>query len=237
MTTAERLVHPDLQEHAGSFLIGSTAPDIRVITRQDREQYHFAGLEFENIGAGVDGMFAAHPNLRDLDVCHGATRAFVAGYITHLMVDEAYIVSVYRTFFADRNAIPDKMRANMLDRALQLDIDRHVWERVGEALASANFDPEEIHVGFLDAETLSRWRDWVFEVVEGGFTWDRLRFMSRRIASGEDLHGAERSVEEFIKGMPDSLNQIYSLIPRTAVAGFKSDAIDHLVTAVGEYMS
>ncbi len=237
MAAAERLRHPDLQEHAGAFLMGSTAPDIRVITRLERERYHFAGLDFENIGAGVEGMFAAHPGLRELDGRHGATRAFVAGYITHLVVDEAYIVSVYRTFFGDREAIPDTMRANMLDRALQLDMDRKFWASAGEALAAVDFDPEEVHVGFLDAETLGQWRDWVFEVVGRGFTWDRLKFMSRRIATGDDLDAAERSVDEFIEGMPGSLDQVYALVPRTAVVGFESDVVGHLVSAVGEYMS
>ena len=237
MATADRLRHPELQEHAGSFLMGSTAPDIRVITHQTRERYHFAGLDFEDIGAGVKGMFAAHPRLRELDGRHGATRAFVAGYITHLVVDEAYIIGVYRAFFADRGVIQDAMRANMLDRALQLDMDRQVWEAAGKALAAANFNPGEVDVGFLDVETLGQWRDWVFDVVDRGFTWDRLKFMSRRIAAGHDVGVAERFVDEFIEGMPDSMDQVYALVPRTTVADFRSDALGHLVAAVGEYLS
>ena len=237
MATADRLRHPELQEHAGSFLMGSTAPDIRVITHQTRERYHFAGLDFEDIGAGVKGMFAAHPRLRELDGRHGATRAFVAGYITHLVVDEAYIVGVYRVFFADRSAVQDAMRANMLERALQLDMDRQVWEAAGKALAAANFNPGEVEVGFLDVETLGQWRDWVFDVVDRGFTWDRLKFMSRRIAAGHDMGAAERLVDEFIEGMPDSMDQVYALVPRTTVADFRSDALGHLVAAVGEYLS
>ena len=237
MATADRLRHPELLEHAGSFLMGSTAPDIRVITRQNRERYHFAGLDFDDIGAGVKGMFAAHPRLRELDGRQGATRAFVAGYMTHLMVDEAYIIGVYRAFFGDRGVIQDAMRANMLDRALQLDMDRQVWDRAANALAAAEFNPEEVDIGFLDTETLGQWRDWVFNVVDRGFTWDRLRFMSRRIAAGDDVSAAERFVDEFIEGMPASLDQVYALVPRTTVADFKTDAVGHLVSAVGDYLS
>lgn len=237
MATADQLAHPELQEHAGSFLMGSTAPDIRVITRQTRERYHFAGLDFDDVGAGVKGMFAAHPRLRELNARQGATRAFVAGYITHLMVDESYIIGVYRAFFADRGLIQDAMRANMLDRALQLDMDRQVWERASKALAAAEFDPEEVDIGFLDAETLGQWRDWVFNVVDRGFTWDRLRFMARRIAAGDDVRAAERFVDEFIDGMPASLDQVYALVPRTTVDAFRTDAVRHLVAAVGEYLS
>ena len=237
MAAADRLRSPELQEHAGSFLMGSTAPDIRVITRKKREQYHFAGLDFADIGAGVKGMFAAHPHLRDLDGNQGATRAFVAGYMTHLIVDEAYIVSVYRAFFSDRSDIEDTMRANILDRALQLDMDRQVWEDADRALADAEFNPEEVDIGFLDTETLGQWRDWVFNVVERGFTWERLRFMSRRIAAGDDVRAAETFVDEFIEGMPTSLDQVYALVPRSTVADFRTSAVGHLVAAVGEYLS
>jgi hypothetical protein len=237
MATADQLRHPELQEHVGSFLIGSTAPDIRVITRQTRERYHFADLDFDDIGAGVKGMFAEHPRLWELGERQGATRAFVAGYITHLMVDEAYIVGVYRAFFADSGLIQDSMRANLLDRALQLDMDRQVWERAGEGLATAKFDPEEVDIGFLDVETLGQWRDWVLEVVDRGFTWDRLRFMARRIAAGDDVSAAERFVDEFIEGMPGSLDQVYALVPRTTIDEFRADAVGRLVVAVGEYLS
>ena len=64
--TAERLDHPVLEANLGCFLLGSTSPDIRVITRCGRETYHFATLDFESVGAGMDGR-SRRPFLSDMD--------------------------------------------------------------------------------------------------------------------------------------------------------------------------
>ena len=41
---ADRLRHRLLQDEAGSLYLGSTAPDIRIITRWERERTHFFDL-------------------------------------------------------------------------------------------------------------------------------------------------------------------------------------------------
>lgn len=236
MQTAEILGHPNLEAHLGYFLVGATSPDIRVITRQSREQYHFTDLDFQDVGSGVRGMFGAHPELQELDGLDGPTRAFVAGYITHLLLDETYIFNLFRPYFGNQDVVEDATTGRMLDRALQLDLDREVWQQVGGVLEDIEFVPERVQVGFLELEPLSKWRDWVFEVVTRGFTWDRLRYMARRIAASDDEHPATDLVDDFLNQIPQSLNQIYDVVPRDAVADFKAKAVDSLVNAVGDYL-
>ena len=36
------------------FVLGATAPDIRIITKFPRETYHFAQLDFSEIGTGKE---------------------------------------------------------------------------------------------------------------------------------------------------------------------------------------
>ena len=236
MQTADVLQHPNLEAHLGYYLLGSTSPDIRVITRQSRELYHFTDLEFQHVGTGVAGMFAAHPELRDIGGLDGPTRAFVAGYITHLLADETYIFHLFRPYFGNRDVFEDATTGRLLDRALQLDLDREVWQRVGRWLENIEFAPERVHVDFLELGSLSKWRDWVFEVVNRGFTWDRLRFMARRIAAGDEEHPAIELVDEFLDRIPESLERIYDAVPREKVDDFKTRAVDSLVNAVGEYL-
>ena len=236
MQTADVLGHPDLDAYLGYYLLGSTSPDIRVITRQRREQYHFTDLDFQHVGTGVRGMFGAHPELREPGGLDGPTRAFVAGYITHLMADETYIFELFRPYFGNQNVFEDATTGRLLDRALQLDLDREVWQRVGGLLEGIEFAPEQVHVGFLELEPLSRWRDWVFEVVTRGFTWERLRFMALRIAAGDDEHPAVELVDDFLDRLPHSLEQIYDAVPREKVDDFKTQAVESLVKAVGEYL-
>ena len=106
---ASRLGHPTLDGNLGYFLHGSTSPDIRVITRGRREEYHFAPLDFQDVGTGVKGMFDSHPQLGSSADHDGPTQAFVAGYITHLIADETWIVSMYRPFFGNPMVFEDRV--------------------------------------------------------------------------------------------------------------------------------
>ena len=42
---AGRLQHPTIEANVGHFLLGSTTPDVRAISRGSREDYHFAPLD------------------------------------------------------------------------------------------------------------------------------------------------------------------------------------------------
>ena len=121
---AERLAHPTLDANMGCFLFGSTSPDIRVITRRGREVYHFAELDFEALGSGIEGLFSAHPGLKRTGEHNEQTVAFVCGYLTHLIVDESWIVDMYRPYFGNREVFGDSAKGNVYDRALQLELDR-----------------------------------------------------------------------------------------------------------------
>ena len=82
---------PDFGEQPGILPAGVHSPDIRVITRRHREVYHFASLDFDEVGAGIDGMFGSHPKLKQVEAYDGPTQAFIAGYMTHLVADETWM--------------------------------------------------------------------------------------------------------------------------------------------------
>jgi len=236
MQTADALSHPDIDANLGYFLVGSTSPDIRVITRQSRGLCYFTDLDFRHVGTGVERMFNTHPELLELDGLDGPTRAFVAGYITHLLVDETYIFNLFRPYFGSEDVFENATIGRMMDRVLQLDLDRDVWRRVGGRLENIEFVPERVQVSFIELEYLSKWRDWVIEVGTREFTWERLRNMSRRIAAGEDQDSTNELVDNFILRLPESLVQIYDVVPHEKVEEFKTQAFDSLVNAVGEYL-
>ena len=121
---AARLGHPVLKAHEGAFLLGATTPDIRAMTKWPRERTHFAPLSVEEVGAGMRAMLEANPHLSVAATANEPTRAFVSGYINHLIADETWICTVYRRFFGGGETPEGKVRGNMWDRAMQLDMDR-----------------------------------------------------------------------------------------------------------------
>ncbi len=239
MEAATRLSHPAIDAAMGTFLLGSTSPDIRIMTKWARDDTHFAPLTIEEIGAGMQGMFQRHPGLADSNGggVSDATRVFLAGYITHLVADEAWILEIYRTYFDGPQEPQDRVQGNIWDRALQLDMDMAAraamgdMEEVRHSLAGAE---EGVEVGFIDSETLSRWREWVSEFTTWEYSWDRLRGAARRMY--KDSTEAADLVEEFLSCVPRGLERVYGLVPKQRIAEYQQTAVEESTRLIREYL-
>ena len=229
--------HPDLDSNLGYFYLGSTSPDIRALTKRARSEYHFVELDFEKIGTGVDAMFVAHPELMEAAEHDGPMRAFIAGYITHLMADESYIVRMFRPYFGHPDAFETDAMAKVWDRALQLDFDRTVWENVQSSIEGMDPDTSNVNIRFLPQEDLLQWKEWVARVMSGGFSWERLRFMARRISAGDESHPAYTYTERFLTSVDDSLDALYEHVPRLYVEEFRDEAVETIVGSLRDYLS
>lgn len=229
--------HPDLDSNLGYFYLGSTSPDIRALTKRARSEYHFVELDFEKIGTGVDAMFVAHPELMEAAEHDGPMRAFIAGYITHLMADESYIVRMFRPYFGQPDSFETDAMAKVWDRALQLDFDRTVWENVQNSIEGMDPDTSNVNIRFLPQEDLLQWKEWVARVMSGGFSWERLRFMARRISAGDESHPAYTYTERFLTSVDDSLDALYEHVPRLYVEEFRDEAVETIVGSLRDYLS
>jgi hypothetical protein len=97
---ADALGLTDIDADRGAYYLGSTAPDIRAITRWDRERTHFFALDDFGHQDSVRSMFDAYPDLADRSKVSAGTASFLAGYLTHLVLDEGWISEVYRPLLA-----------------------------------------------------------------------------------------------------------------------------------------
>ena len=237
LRAADKLKHPVIDENIGYFLLGSTSPDIRVITRRTREEYHFTDLNFDEIGTGVATMFKTMPELRNCANYADHTQAFIAGYISHLIADETWIVTMFRRYFGNPKVFEDDALGKVSDRAMQLEMDRHAWDRVDLSQQELRNAHQNIEIGFIPSDTLYEWRDWILSFMERGFTWERLRFMARRIASGEESHPAYRLVDNFVDDVDVGLAQLYEAVPLDDLDSYRNRTVDSLVRQVGDYLS
>lgn len=237
ISAADQMRHTDLDSNLGYFYLGSTSPDIRALTKRARSEYHFVELDFETIGTGVEAMFAAHPELMDAAEHDGPMRAFIAGYITHLIADESYIVKMFRPYFDKMGSFETEAMAKVWDRALQLDFDRTVWDEVMDSVKGVDADPANVHIEFLPQEDLEEWKEWVARVMSGGFSWERLRFMARRISAGDERHPAYTYAERFVQSVDESLDALYDHVPRSHVTQFRDEAVETIVASLRDYLS
>ena len=239
---ASRLNHPTVDRHLGAFLLGSVSPDIRIITRAKRDDTHFVDLDFQKEGEGLDGLFQLHPHLGKADGLTEATRAFIVGYASHLFADELWILELYRPYFGNRDVFQDPILGNLMDRALQLELDHREQLALGglETLRPLMVNAEEdVDVGFISASTMCEWREWIEGTLDWSFNWDRLRFMARRVISRSDGNSEEhvkKMVEDFLDSVPSGLDRIYQAVPRERFEAYRERSIEDLLEFARGYL-
>ena len=231
----QMIAAPELSEHMGCYLLGSTAPDVRVITRKGREPYHFASLEFKEVGAGIAGLYAEHPQLAE--TAHAPTRSFMAGYMTHLTLDETWITRMYRPLFGVDGVFETEAQGAVMDRAMQMELDSLALDRLDVLLAHLAGYAGDVDLPFMDGDTLTEWHEWVTSFVSREFSWERLRFMATRISRGDESHPSHTIAEDFIRGMPDTLDVLHETVPTERLMEFKRDAIADMARVVAEHLA
>ena len=233
---ADRLAHRAIEADRGAYFLGATAPDLRGMTRQPREETHFFSFDDLEHQDSAERMFSEHPQLRASNLDQ-ETRAFVAGYLTHLLMDEQYIERIYREYFGQASKLAGNARADLLDRLLQYELDRR--EREQDALASArdamSVTGARADVAFIARETLERWRDVAIEMASHPPTWERwARTASRHagaaVASADDEAAMLREV-------PNLLREVLDHVTEQRVREFMDESIDAATVRVREYLA
>ena len=227
-------------DHSGAAYLGSTTPDIRAMTKWERARTHFSDLGVDRVGAGVERMFDMHPHLAGSD--NGLTpqtRAFLLGYVSHLVADEMWITTMFRPHFDPSNLVTDtEVEAHIWDRALQLDMDRRVLHENGglsdenDAIAAVDLMPA---LGFLEDELIDEWRGWVARLLGWDFTWERLKRALNRMYRDNDE--VQVVVDGFLAQMPESLERIYQRIPRELIDNYHRRVIEETKAQAREYLS
>jgi hypothetical protein len=235
---AQELDHADVPHDSGAFLLGATSPDIRVITRQDRYSTHFFDLNEHNHQDSVQSFLDTHGALAQPENLNAETRAWAVGYISHLVMDEQYITTIYRPYFARHDELGGAIRANVMDRLLQFDLDRQygsdpaLKQGICGALACT---VDGIETGFIDTETLEKWRGVATDVAARNMDWDRARGM---IANHLRFSGLEEgeTMASFLDSLPELLNETIAHITSAEIDGFVQRSADAVRSAMERYL-
>jgi hypothetical protein len=223
----------------GAFLLGSTTPDIRVLTRCDRSETHFFDLDDFTDQDGVHRLFEREPTLRDAGSLDPQTASFMAGYISHLVLDEDYITQIYRPLFGERSVLKDESMRDLMDKALQFDVDlseRANAERVEDIKQALAEAAVEIEVGFLARETLQQWRDMTLDVFSQPPSVERFaRFINRRL--GHVQEGDEARMAQFVNEVPVLLRRTWEHVGEERMREYLHSSRTRALRSMKEYLS
>ena len=236
---APELAHPALRAEPGAYYLGATTPDIRVLTRWDRARTHFFDLSDFGEQSGVAGIFREYPELAAPDRLNQGTAAFLSAYLSHLEMDEAWIIEVYRPCFGERSPLKGGVLANLLDRVLQYELDRReradraaVAEIQRDLLASAL----GVAVGFIDGETLARWRDVSADLLNQPPDWDRFGVIAGRHLRAYGVE-SEADLAHFLRNIPDLLDQSIRQVTAERIEAFQERSRRRALATMREYLS
>lgn len=219
---AAELRHPSIEAHRGAYYLGTGAPDVNVLTRWERERTHFFDLGNYDEQHGTEELFQRYPRLADAGKLNPSTASFLAGYISHLVMDETWISDIYRPCFGRCSPMKGNALANVMDRVLQFELYRREREKPGvcEEIQRDLLDSAlEIEVGFIDRETLGRWRDVSVRILQEPAHWDRFGLIASRFLKAYGVETPQQ-FQTFLKGLPDLLEKTLRHVTPERVQAF-----------------
>jgi hypothetical protein len=235
---ADQLRQRTLDADPGSLYLGSTAPDIHILMRWERERTHFFDLQDFGEQSAVTAMFEAYPALAYPAELSPPTVAFVCGYISHLVMDEIWISDVYRPFFSRSSPLADDLRADIMDRAVQYELDRQTradrqaMSHIVKELARPALGLE---VGFIEGGALGLWRALMVEMLDHPPDWERFRFFGGRALKAAGIDMAE-GFAEFVRMLPDLVAEATDYLSRERIEAFLERSLNEGRGAVKEYL-
>lgn len=232
------LRHPIIDQNMGYYLIGATSPDVHIVTGTSRKETHFVDLEEELLESGAILLFKAHPNLAKGNRLDPATRSFVAGYLSHLVTDEVWIMDIYRPFFGSLSPLRGDPMANMLDRLLQFELDRQEREDKAkmEAIRAEICDWEpRVDIDFIAAHILRQWRDFMCAAAAREPTLAFFPFFAQRFLLPRQKIDTEQ-LEPFLSSMPAKLDWAIQYVTPQRLTAFREKAISQSLAMAREYL-
>jgi len=236
---ADRLHAPTLDEQRGNLYLGSTAPDVRVITRWDRQRTHFFDIHNFDEQSSTRAFIENYPALADAATLPQNTQAFLAGYLSHLVVDEGWIATVYRPFFGERSSLGGTLRANVMDRALQFSLDadtRSNAELMAHVLDCVMRCDLDLQIDFIDRDTIGRWHGVITEYVQSQPDWERFRARARQHLKISDDE-TDSGYAELAESLPELVDEALRHLTKERIEDVMQTSVDVSVQVVKEYLS
>ena len=235
---ARKLHHPVIEQNLGGYLVGSTLADVHILGQISRAETHFFDLEGESPESGARAIFEAYPQLGRREGLDSALRSLVAGYLSHLVTDEVWILDIYRPLFGSSSPLSEEPMANVLDRAVQYELDRREREdrEMMEEIRSQIYRWEPgLGLEIIDDATLSWWRDFVCAATAREPTMALFPlFAHRYLLPRYNLD--PQQLERFLAALPAKLEWALDYITWERIAAFRQKSIAESMAAAREYL-
>ena len=218
---------PSLNDSMGNFgyaLLGSVSPDLRVITKSDREDYHYFDLNLGVKGDGIRGFIKNAIDFNRLIKKNINTNNFIKGYFSHLIADENWTIDVFREIFMNKNIFPDFDEALFLDRALQIYLDIQInkhnidlYKYLNQVDINLIFFPENIN-----KKIINEWIQFLSDLNSkyGSNPWNRLNFMAQRLSKSHNSDKILTLCDDFMADITKGIKNLLDRLPEITLENY-----------------
>lgn len=221
-----------LNEHSAAFYLGQVAPDGHVMAQRKRHETHFYTYEDLHVDHLWELMMQQYPTLwRQKEE---NAKAFLAGYVAHLAVDEHWLNAMTSPYFVKREWETFRWRFYMLHVILT-----HMDERDYSILttrqefqvATALERAKPAHwLPFMSDQSLHDWGSLIHRQIKPNGISETLSIVAPR---------AHKSVEELRAFLDDESQMeqgLWRYVPRSVLAHTETGMYDLAVEYVNAYL-
>jgi len=217
-----------LTRERGAFLLGSIAADARVGSGAPRDRTHFYAYGQDIVEHPWRVMIQKNPGLMQPKT--DAHRAFIAGYVAHLSVDESWSLNMVGPHFVAREWGDQAFRFYMLHIILIYMDERDLARLEGWQAESLHTAIPQQWLNFMTDADLAHWRDLIdAQIAPDGKSQTLLIFGSRIGKTPDELRAFLDSPDEMQAGL-------WTHIPRPILAEIEALMYIHARTQMMHYL-
>ena len=216
-----------------AFLVGSISPDVRVVSHQPREETHFFEIPSAPDHRAVPAMLDAWPTLADPSVLGHTQAAFIAGYITHLIMDELWVDEIVMAhIYVNDEPWGRKHSGWWLYSLLMTYLEYQAAPTLPTDTAPTLKQATPDHwLPFARDRHLKQWRNHVMRMVKT----EGARRTSALFARSNNI--TPKALEAIILSDEDMTREVWSNVPQEKIDSFRSLAVKHSLEAVCSYLT
>ncbi len=220
------LQNEESEQYKSYLLLGSVSPDIRVITKTPRIEYHYFDLINGEKGDGIKN-FITNNKYITLQSNNNETKYYARGYVSHLIADENWTINVFRKIFMNKDLFPDFYQALFLDRVLQIYLDTilsfdsvNIYSYFNKIILDKINLPNNINL-----KDLERWINFIVDLNDNfkNNPWDRLEFMAIRLSKTYKSQDILDLHNDFIQNVDKNINELIQRIPENTLDFYIND--------------
>ena len=234
------IAHPELsselrgflQEHAGPFLLGNTAPDVQGISGQSRRATHFFTVPIQS-GAQIpwERLLDEYPGLIHSADLQPTRAAFIAGYLCHLQADWLWVSNIFLPVFGPDQSWDTFSKRLYLHNVLRAYIDQDVVQFLSSDLMNTLLPTQPSGwLPFIQDIHLNEWRDYLVYQLQPGREVKTVEVFASR-------HGIEAAeFHTLIQSEARMEEHVFNRFPRQRLDTYRRQLVNQNVVLLQDYL-